>query len=346
MKKILCYAIPFALVCFGFSTGYAQTRVMLHHAGTVTAYSGINAFVAANTAAVNGDTIYLSGGFFTSATISKKLVVIGTGVFPDSTSATGISRLTSTLSLAAGSDSTIIEGLYIDGNINFAANTAIKDVLIRRNEFNELNITGSSRNNLRTIINQNIIKGPVSVENADALIFANNIFHHHMYNVSNALIEHNNIITSAGSWSVLLNGISDCLIKNNIFKISFGYAASFLSGNNNVFQNNILNFALSGGTQTYSNNLQVHSDSIFVNDITPYTINYGSNYHIRPYLYTTASTYATDGTEVGIYGGSEQFKFKEALVPRNPHIISKEIDQTTSADGKLRVKIKVSAQNK
>ena len=119
-----------------------------------------------------------------------------------------------------------------------------------------------------------------------------------------------------------------------------------MSGNNNVFQNNILNFALSGGTQTYSNNLQVHSDSIFVNDITPYTINYGSNYHIRPYLYTTASTYATDGTEVGIYGGSEQFKFKEALVPRNPHIISKEIDQTTSADGKLRVKIKVSAQNK
>ena len=51
---------------------------------------------------------------------------------------------------------------------------------------------------------------------------------------------------------------------------------------------------------------------------------------------------SSDGTEIGIHGGTSPF----TSIPSNPQIVSKEIATETDEEGKLAVKIKVEAQNK
>ena len=52
--------------------------------------------------------------------------------------------------------------------------------------------------------------------------------------------------------------------------------------------------------------------------------------------------HSSDGTEIGIHGGTSPF----TSIPSNPQIVSKEIATETDEEGKLAVKIKVEAQNK
>jgi len=59
------------------------------------------------------------------------------------------------LTLNDGSDSSHIEGLYINGDINFASNADIDDVIIKRCNFSALNFSGTTKNNNRALINQN-----------------------------------------------------------------------------------------------------------------------------------------------------------------------------------------------
>ncbi|HPR32358.1 MAG TPA: hypothetical protein PLK12_09690, partial [Prolixibacteraceae bacterium] len=67
---------------------YAQ-KAALHTSTGVTYYNGTGALVSAYNAAATGDTLYLSGGGFTSpALIEKGLRIIGAGHYPDSTLAT------------------------------------------------------------------------------------------------------------------------------------------------------------------------------------------------------------------------------------------------------------------
>jgi hypothetical protein len=50
----------------------------------------------------------------------------------------------------------------------------------------------------------------------------------------------------------------------------------------------------------------------------------------------------TDGTDIGIYGGSSGFS--DSARPPGPRIVSKKVGSQTDADGNLRVEIKVSTQ--
>jgi len=50
----------------------------------------------------------------------------------------------------------------------------------------------------------------------------------------------------------------------------------------------------------------------------------------------------TDGTQVGIYGGSQPFK--EKGTPSNPQVTKKNIGTQTDADGNLQINMTIEAQ--
>ncbi|MBL4585431.1 MAG: hypothetical protein JKX84_00010, partial [Flavobacteriales bacterium] len=52
----------------------------------------------------------------------------------------------------------------------------------------------------------------------------------------------------------------------------------------------------------------------------------------------------TDGTDVGIYGGS--YPYKHGAVPFNPHVQINQIDNQTNGQGELPVNIRVAAQER
>ena len=66
------------------------------------------------------------------------------------------------------------------------------------------------------------------------------------------------------------------------------------------------------------------------------------NFHLRPGC--LGKNAGTDGTDLGIYGGS--FPWKNGSLPPNPHIQTKNISSATDPIGNLNVNIKVKAQER
>ena len=347
MKKLII--LFFAFIFFNAN---AQQIAMLHHNGTVTPYYYSSALSSANSAAQNGDTIYLSGGYFNSTTLSKSISIIGSGHFPDSTKATSRTYLYSTLNINIGADSSYIEGLYISGDITFQSDASMHDVVIRRCYFGSLNINGSgSKVNSRALINQNIITGNVDFYDVDALTFSNNILYGRIYNstTSNIIFDHNELLICLPSYvGNCFTTVSNVLFTNNIIDNSWGeWGSGWLSGESNTFQNNIfsMNPTASWWNNAYTNNIfNINTDTIFVNRLHCVGFDYTQDFHLKSSI--TGRNAATDGTDIGIYGGLPQYSFKIESVPMNPHISSKTIAPTTNSNGKLNVNIKVSAQDR
>lgn len=109
---------------------------------------------------------------------------------------------------------------------------------------------------------------------------------------------------------------------------------------NNV-SNNVFTITPSVGSNTFSNNFN-NVDLVTVFETVPPVnlFNYDQNYAL---LATAQSTFlGTDGTQVGIYGGT--FPFKLNSVPTNPSITSKDIAPQTDEEGELSVQVTAEAQ--
>ena len=322
MKKIYC--IPIML--FSTLALQAQMKVALHHNGTVSMFSGASPFIAAYDASVNGDTIYLPGGIFNPPpVVTKGIYIIGAGHYPDSTTATSVTDI-STLNIYAGSNKLKLEGLYIPSGITFATNQKIDSVVILRCFLGGLAYSGSynpATNCDGHLIYQNII-GSITLTHTSNIKVFNNIINHITSMQENAWIKNNKI--------GIVSDMTYCFFENNILSQHFaeGY---------NTFRNNIFEYAPGGGTNTYLNNYyNLPFSTVFVN-YTDWNNYYTDNLHL-----VSPGTYiGTDATQVGIYGGL--YPYKEGAVPSNPHIRAKSIGLTPDVNGKLKVNFTVAAQN-
>ncbi len=351
MKKI---TILFLLISGLFFCRAQQITVALHHAGNSQMYYGNQAFNEAYTASVSGDTIYLPGNaHYSGINIAKKLVIIGTGHRPDSTLATGRTMIESDIRFYAGSDGSVLEGIYSTSNIYFNSNERINDVVIRRCNVNTIMMEGvydTAHTCNRLYIEQNVVRGEIVCTNTNFLTIRNNIVRSRVYHITaNALIE-NNIFyhqTNWGYWgdnpanSAIYN-VTNSLIRNNIFMRQPVYTECQIVGTNNDVRNNIFaNSTPDCYSSNYFNNYNaIFSDTIFVDQTASYSeFNYAHNYHLKtPSLYPG---YA--GLGVGIFGGI--MPYKEGEVPFNPHIQTQTISPATNTEGKLIIDIKVKAQD-
>jgi hypothetical protein len=348
MKKL-----AFTLLSLIGLTTYAQNTVtMLHHNGTATPYYGNTGFTNAYNASVHGDTIYLPGKYFSPpSVIDKRLTIIGTGHFPDSTGATGVTYIQSTLTIGENADSTHIEGLYINGNIDIQNNTAPNKLLIRRNYVNgQINFAGNRTTNpvIGARVLENVVASNIRGENTYQLIVANNIINNIISGIHNGSILNNIVFgdpyVGSPHWSnYALIDCNNTLIENNIFTgiESNGSTPGLINCTNNTFNNNVYCRTQNFGSNYNSGNFQAQDYAqIFVSAATK-TFNYQYNYQLQnPGSYT-----GTDATQVSIYGGLFG-PAKTASVPMNPHIYQKTISNKTNNDGTLDVNIKVKAQSK
>ncbi len=321
MKK---YFFFFALY-FSILSLSAQMKVVLQHNGTASMFSGTAPFISAYNAAVNGDTIYLPGGVFTPPpTISKGLVIIGAGHYPDSTLATDVTNISS-LYITVGADKLKLQGLKIPGGITFENNSRIDSVIIFRCYLGVIDYQGTydvAHNCRGHLLYQNVISTLSLTHTSNIRVF-NNIISLATSMQENAWIKNNKIDA--------VSGMTYCFFENNT--ISQQYADGY-----NTFRNNIFEGVPGGATNIYINNYNSHPFSTIFQAYTTW-FSYTDNYH----LLSPSSYVGTDGLQVGIYGGL--YPYKEGAVPSNPHIRSKSIALTPDANGKLKVTITVAAQN-
>ncbi len=342
--------LPVFITVCGFVLNAQQITVTLQHNGVATMYYGNNGFSDANSAAVDGDTIYLPGNaHYSGVTVSKRVVIIGTGHTPDSTTATGRSLIESDIYFAAGSDSSVLEGIYTNNSIHFTSNTRINYVKIRRCNFSSLYYDGSfdtTHTCLQNIIEQNIIRGEIVCDNSDYLTIRNNLIRNRIRNITqNALIENNVLYYQVEGWNCCdytLYLVYNSLVRNNIFLRYPSHSNCHVAGSNNDVMNNIFpNADPVCSSSNYSDNyLSIGTDTIFVGQSSHYyDFDYSHDYHLN-----TPSAYpGYNNMGVGIYGGT--VPYKEGALPINPHISEKTIAPATDNDGKLNINIRVNAQD-
>lgn len=322
-------------------TALSQT-IALHSSTGTTLFRGNTALEAANTSAQNGDTLYLSGGGFTPpANFDKRLMIFGAGHYVDSTLATGKTFINGNVTLNENADLFYLEGVEITGIFTITTNHSVNNVTIKRckinGTFNALGGLSNPTSNLSLI--GNVLMNTVNIQNATNVMIANNIFNVSLINTNGNQISNNIFLSHSEPWNVYAFSGNNNIVNNNISLITTNHG--FASGSSNVFNNNLFVSSAphySTTPTTIGNYTGIAQTAIFVSQ-TGSSFNYSHNYRLQ----SPATYLGTDGTQVGIYGGT--FPYKEGAVPLNPHIQLKNIAPTTDANGNLQIQIKVEAQN-
>lgn len=260
---------------------------------------------AAVDASVVGDTIYIHGSqtSYGDVTLNKRLVLIGAGHnltgtqynFPTKLRFIYLSRGNST-TLPTGST---IKGIEFSSIYSSGGSLPVNNITLERNYMSSITIYGSGwiiRNNFvndfdindfkNTIISNNVISSYIYDSNQPSVIITNNIFLNGAY----------------------LSGVSYATVTNNIF-INPGFAN--FSGTQNTWNKNIMIYADPANYATFppANNTGVGNLNTIDNQFTttiPLNISLADATKQDWILAATSigSKYGTDGTDVGIYGGS------------------------------------------
>lgn len=321
----------------------AQQKVILQSAGTTRVFGGSNPFNDAYTAAVSGDTIYLPGGNLPyPADIDKGLVIYGAGFHPDSTTATSPTVLSGHLTFLSNADNSKLEGIQINGDINISWNLKVDNLTIKRCRFTSFNAQGdfSPPPSENVLLTECIINGEIYVSNLKNSIISNCIIGGRVNNGRELVVSNNLFLFDSDSWYYNFNDTDNSLISNNVFmRKILATECLHQACENSTFRNNIFKGNPVPGFNIFEGNYTDVDVSTLLVLQTGLVFDFKHNYH----LVNPAAYIGTDGTQVGIYGGS--FPFKSNTMPSNPHIVSKTIPPHPDSAGNLQVKIKVSAQN-
>lgn len=312
----------------------AQNRIALQHNGLSSFFTSLE---TAYNAAADGDTIHLPGGAFAfpNNTMSKRLAVIGTGIFLDSSKVNGVSVIGQLKITSSASESYItgvfFGGVTIDSTVQNVSVAGLSFVRCYLPSFSFLNGTEGNRAT-NFLMTENYLG---SLENSSITNFlvSNNIVNGVIW-LNNSEIN-NNIVTSIFARSV--KG-ENSIIKNNVFKSPVqvvvngnDFAVGFYFNNYNCNVNGVFQ-PYSQGSGNYSNPT-ISFESLFVNFSQ-------GNYRLTQ---TAAQAYiGTDGTQIGIYGG--RFPWKDGSMPFNPHISTFNVDPQTDNTGRLRLRATINAQ--
>jgi len=337
MKKTASLLISFLLILIT----NAQSVFVLDGASGTRVYSTID---TAMYYAQDGDYLYLPAASISlnpsGMQIKKRMTIIGAGHYPDSTQATGVTSITGTVYFLTQSSGSILQGVYINGNIYFGTdntNGAATNILISRCNvsgihlsYNGTDFWGSEFVNIK----DNIIRETISFANVKNVTVENNIIEGSLQYGNGMITVRNNIFLRRVANMVYY--IFATRFDNNIIMSSASFS---YGGSGNLYYNNIFKETDPLGAEFSSGN-QFNVTDLFVNQSGTGFV-YTQNYHLTPTSPARAAGMA--GTDCGIYGGANPYK--EGAVPVNPHIQTKLLPAQTDAQGKINVQVKVAAQN-
>ena len=300
---------------------------ILQHEGNATLFVGMNAFIQAHEAAVDGDVITLSAGKFNLTSITKQVKVYGAGYEEDAETGTGVTSLLkwNGYDMMIGKTGEVLknvhlEGLRIESNLNVAYSTAGQTNPVENLTVSKCYITGNItfNNDITDVdVSQCVITGGVS---GGAAYLATNL------TISNCYIG-TLVRTFAAESSVL---IDHCIIAEGFYHDD-GCAESAFTWQNCIFLlDSWYHHNVGYGSFVYNNLFPNFERNI------PAGANCENNYELVPgtSIFTDASDgkYApgrtftifnptlwvgNDNTEVGINGGQGFSRVPSTPVVKN-----------------------------
>ncbi len=325
MKKfslILAFMLSVSVATFA-----STAKCLLHHNGNVTLYDASN-LNDALTAAVNGDTIYLSEGNFDGFTITKKITVRGSGQ---------MTRIGGDIIVdipdAPTLTSALLEGLL--SNAKIMIKSALNGLQIKQCRFKSIYAIADVNNALldKVFITENLYlsKFWLGLTCVNSKIYCLN--HYNYYGGSN--------------YTYLLPTASIVINNCNIYRIDPGNHGDYISFTNSIFrftsgklyESNIINCLYDD--LDYDEGTTV-VEACYINDYS------GQNYLIPEdgkiecrfdaAALKTNGYLGQDGTIVGCYGGTNPF----TLELKGPKVTESSI-QIDNDTKQLSVTLKVTA---
>lgn len=317
------------LVLFGTRV-MAQSSLLatLNHEGTITTFYGATALQKAHAAAENGDVITLSSGTFLSVDITKAVTLRGAGMVLDAATQTEPTVLANDFKITIADDVTerlTIEGVYSNQAVIIEK---LKNAMFLKDRMRYINIPGSGYYG----------KDLTFIHCRIAYRYSGNS------NSNNSATFQNCIVSD-------LNG-ENYILHNSIIRGYDNSSSISLCENSEYKSCIIVGYIYSAPkTSTYYNNLSIgrsasdlsgipNSTNVFVNskdDRIKNLLTYSDDNDYKLTDEAKAIMKGTDGTEVGIYGGSLPYD----PTPTNPQISKFNVAAKTTADGKLSVDIEV-----
>lgn len=265
--------------------------------------------------ATEGSVIYLPGGSFSISdenTINKRLTFVSVTHSIKSNHIDGATIIGGNLRFLKGSDGSAVIGPYVTGSIYIGtSNDTVRNVLVRNCNLNYLQVRNAACSGV--MVNQCYLRSASNFGSANAHI--TNCICYSLSGVVGGVIDHN--VINNGDASGTTSTISNNIIIN-------GKA----SGDNCQIINNMC-------TSECGMNCLVVSDWAEV--LTDYThgISIYSDFSLKG---ETGKNAATDGTDIGIYGGSG---FDKDAISPIPYVVAKRIPEQTDASGNLSVQMRV-----
>lgn len=313
-------------------------------------FTQINPAIAA---AVNGDTIYVSGSSATyaDATINKSITLIGPGSFAQKQ----VSLKAKVTSLTIGSN---ISNVKIAGfsfeQIGAAGASNINNLDISYNNFNDgyWYFFEGLNNCMNWNIHNNIFSGyePGSANAAYRIssaggcsnfVIQNNIYHWNQadqvikgFNFPNGIIQNNTFISAIQTSHQIFSSVSDAIIQNNIF-----YNCNPILGVTNGTYNNNISFSTAGPLPVMGGNNIDNIDPLLVSVNTTNGFSTAHNYNVQST--SMAHNAGSDGRDIGYYGGINQIDLTPTGEIWNIPVIREMLIQNLNVPQNGNVNVKV-----
>ncbi len=302
-----------------------------------------------------GDTLHLPGATYSISSefsIDKRLVIVGTGIDPDSTATTqgtiwstdgfGIRVLNTADGLEFHGLSMVSGGaapfLYFGTSL---ATSDVSDVkFIRCTIGVQVVMQGAGSGNslaTNTLFDGCVILSTIQVRKAVFTTIRNSILKgDDLFDAGTGCVVENCVILDIQPGTS--NSNQDVNYRNCIFLRNAGTA--FAPVEQSDFENNLWILQPGGtlnlsGVASASGNLSTTLiDEVFLPNLPAYNIfSWAYNYHLVP-----GSAYETmgiGGTQVGVYGGAPLAAWKDGALPFNPHWESLDVPSATTTNGVL-----------
>lgn len=325
MKKFIVLFV--AVMAMFATTAKAQSSLLatLNHEGTISTFYGTNALQQAHAAAADGDVITLSSGTFQSVNITKAVTLRGAGMALDAATQTEPTVLANEFSINIPDETTqrlTIEGIYTNQKVTI---NKLKNAMFLKDRFRYFYFPGGNAYGKDlTFIHCRITENYGGFSNSNnSAVFQNCLVRgmqgtNYIFNNCLFLADTNSNNSHCGN-----SEYRNCIILNSLSTYS-----------TSTYYNNL--YCLVGGYSfnvTNNTNVKVAKDNEAIKNLFGYSDD-------NEYKLTEAAKAlikGSDGTEVGIYGGSLPYD----PTPTNPQISKFNVAAKTTADGKLSVDIEV-----
>lgn len=339
MKKLILSLIAAIIAVVSVNAQDVQL-VTVQHGTEMQAFYGTDAFKNAIAAAQTGDVISLSGGNYNSATIDKSVTIQGAGYVDDQKNNRFRTHIVGAMSinLPEGANGLYVEGISTHDDITVEG--SVESMCFARCLMTN-NVTVTSESNRLSFLHCRINNLALSGVSHSALVrnSAIHTFHGSSSSQEDGVVE-NCVILKC------FDDIHRFTFKNNILHHGGYYghepSPSISNSVNNSYFYNLINTQRGGIPDVAVKEGNICEGSYNTGDFRNRYFGNGDAYYQSSLTLTEEGkkVLGTDGTEVGIHGGSMPF----TDVPSTPQITQKSVAPQSDVNGKLSVKFVIEAQ--